>query len=181
MRTKAKRTVLGNRCLLWFPVTSIQRSWGLWPFMEGWEAVRLFSSSSYSFPLFCLFVCLCVCCLLLLLFFSSKLFLSPSLFLPISFFYILAFFSKLLLCKGGKGQDRTGTHTDTEKWKWNGNKQKERVKQKMSETKSNQNYWSYFPIDMQQVVIGTNTNFYRNSFKFQDVLVWNQIPNYIKN
>lgn len=63
------------------------------------------------------------------------------------------------------------------KWK----QTKKPVKQKMSETKSNQNYWSYFPIEMQQVVIGTNTNFYRNSFKFQDVLVWNQIPNYIKN
>ena len=34
---------LGNRCLLWFPVyTPIQRSWGLWPFTEGWEAVGCF-------------------------------------------------------------------------------------------------------------------------------------------
>jgi len=30
---------LGNS-LLWFP--PIQHSWGLWPFMEGWEAVSFF-------------------------------------------------------------------------------------------------------------------------------------------
>ena len=51
---RSRKMGLGNGCLLWFPVyTPIQRSWGLWPFTEGWEAARLFllffSSSSSSF------------------------------------------------------------------------------------------------------------------------------------
>ena len=53
MQTKAERTVLGNRCLLWFPVVPIQCSWGLWPFTEGWEAVGcFFFLSSVFLPLF---------------------------------------------------------------------------------------------------------------------------------
>ena len=43
--------------LLWFPVTPIQHSWGLWPFTEGWEAARfdIFFSSFFFFQFFFLF------------------------------------------------------------------------------------------------------------------------------
>ena len=46
--------------LLWFPVTPIQRSWGLWPFTEGWEAARFdffFLSSLFCCYVFCFFFC----------------------------------------------------------------------------------------------------------------------------
>jgi len=45
----SRRDISGQRVrLLWFPVVPIQCSWGLWPFMEGWDASRLFSSSFSS-------------------------------------------------------------------------------------------------------------------------------------
>ena len=46
--------------LLWFPVALTQRSWGLWPFTEGWEAVAFFFRCFFLLLLFffCLFVSL---------------------------------------------------------------------------------------------------------------------------
>ena len=89
MWTEAKRTVLGNRCLLWFPVVPIQCSWGLWPFTEGWKAVGCFFFSSIFLPLF------------FFLFFSFSFSTFPGVCLTFHrgmggwFFFLLSFLSEL--------------------------------------------------------------------------------------
>ena len=80
---RSRKDGSGQRvCLLWFPLAPIQRSWGLWPLTEGWEAVGFFLfrlSLSLSLSLFNFFI---------LIFFFP---LSPSFSFP-NFFFFLCFF-----------------------------------------------------------------------------------------
>ena len=70
--------------LLWFPVTPIQRSWGLWPFTEGWEAARF--DFFFLSSLFCCYV---------FFFFLFQIFFSPGFFFlplpPVICFFLLSF------------------------------------------------------------------------------------------
>ena len=130
MRTKAKRTVLGNRCLLWFSVTSIQRSWGLWPFMEGWEAVRLFLLLLILSPFFvCLFACLFV---VVVVFFLQAF--SFSKFIPFYFFLLyFGLFFKTAPMQGGK-RARQNRYTQIQK-----SESEMEANKKTSETKNEWN------------------------------------------
>ena len=115
----------------------IQCSWGLWPFMEGWEAARLFFFLSlphfptflFSFSYFFFFFFISPSFSLLSFFFMliSFLLLSPMfyficlLFLVI-FFLLFCLLFKLSLCGGGKGKTKQA-HTQTQiEQEWSKNK-----------------------------------------------------------